>query len=177
MTKNRSFSSAGLATKTLIIFFFFFFSKKKKLVRSDVFTFSQRFFAFFRKSSIRSYSFFVQSLVSGGEKIMVLHFCRKFTNGPFWAKLNQIWPKYGHFWPDSQIFHNFDRQKFWFFFKNRKKDKKFCLKLMFFAFFRGKNQNYFWYLATLGIVSVRTAVQHSFSQKPLNRFFWNFILS
>ena len=26
------------------------------------------------------------------------HFLGKFQNGPFWPKMTQIWPKFGHIW-------------------------------------------------------------------------------
>ena len=60
------------------------------------------------------------------------HFLGKLKNGPFWPKLTQIWPKFGHIWlyeTWSMGVQKKWRQKCWkfiyfflfFFFQNRKK--------------------------------------------------------
>ena len=36
-----------------------------------------------------------------------LHFLGKFKNGPFWPKLTQIWPKFGHLAQKTEVFYIF----------------------------------------------------------------------
>ena len=79
-----------------------------------------RFFAFFLRTAHQIFLIFCSkhSLWSR-KKNGVFAFLGKFQNGPFWPKLTQIWPKFGHIWLyqawSTGVQKNF-RQKFLIFF-------------------------------------------------------------
>ena len=77
----------------------------------------QRFFAFFSKTAHWNFLIFcTKPSLWSRKKMTVSLFCRKFKNDPFWPKLTQIWPKFGHFGRQK-----LKKKMSFFFYKNRKK--------------------------------------------------------
>ena len=58
-----------------------------------------RFFAFFSRTAHQIFLIFCSKHSLWSRKKMTFSlFLGNFNNGPFWPKLTQIWPKFGHIW-------------------------------------------------------------------------------